>query len=381
MRIKRFEALTMAEALEKVKKELGPDAIILSTKEIEKHSDDYGILGRKVYEVVAAIDDGNEENQKNSMQELFVPYGEMRRIREMLEKLAKEMDMGILRMEIEEIKREIKELKRGKSVFKGVRDDVYQFLMDQGVKEVYARKITERVSGESIHAALEDLFSIINKFFIKPKPLKRVVFLVGPTGIGKTTTIAKLAARDTLGKGKKVALITIDTYRIGAAEQLTSYARILNVPIKVVSRIDDFCNAIQLFSGKDVIYVDTTGRSHRDERSTLFVRDFIDAVSIRDVLLLISANMDGDNSEEVVRCYSSLGISGVVYTKMDETRKYGLVINNLVKFRYPIYFFTTGQRVPEDIEPGDSSILIRYLMDSFRKEYGYAIQWGSSRIP
>ncbi len=371
----------MKEAMEMVKKELGPDAVILSTKEVRKSSEDYGMLGRKVFEVVAAVDDGKEDIPRESPPEpMFFPTGEVRKIREMLERLMSDMNVGSLKAEIEELKREIKALKGEKGVFKGVREEIYQFLLGQGVKEVYARKIVERLPSHSVNKALGELSRLVKGFFVKGGPLKKVVFLVGPTGVGKTTTVAKLAARDLLERGKKVVLVTIDTYRIGAAEQLTTYAKILGIPIRVVSRVEEFYNVLHTFSSVDTIYVDTTGRSHKDAKSTMFVRDFVDAVGVKDVLLLVSANMDSDNAEEVIRSYSSLGVTGLIYTKIDETSKYGLIINSLVKFRYPIHFFTTGQRVPEDMEVGSGELLAKWLEEEFRKEYGYDYEWGPGRV-
>ncbi|MFQ5432804.1 MAG: hypothetical protein ACE5EN_09910, partial [Nitrospinota bacterium] len=177
----------------------------------------------------------------------------------------------------------------------------------------------------------------------------QLVALVGPTGSGKTTTKAKLAARLEM-RGKKVGLVTIDGYRIAAVEQLRIYAGLLNVPLEVALTPDELVTAINGFSSRDVVLIDTAGHSQRDGSRLKELESFLgDGMRIENHLVL-SAAADKDALDEAVRNFGRLPLSGLIFTKLDETVKPGVVISQNMKTGLPVAYCATGQKVPEDIE-------------------------------
>jgi len=200
----------------------------------------------------------------------------------------------------------------------------------------------------------------------------KVVALVGPTGVGKTTTIAKLAAHFKLRENKKVALITIDTYRIAAVEQLRAYADIMSLPLEVVFTPDELAEAIGRLRDCDLLLLDTSGRSHRDTRRLDELRTFLDvarsavegivkpsgeplapgAGKPMEVHLLLSCTCHPDQLLDVAEKFSGLGVDRAVFTKLDEAVGLGVVLNVASKLNWRLSYLTTGQDVPDDIEVG-----------------------------
>ena len=185
-----------------------------------------------------------------------------------------------------------------------------------------------------------------------------VYALVGPTGVGKTTTVAKLAARAVLRHGAaKVALVTTDTYRIGAQDQLRIYGRILGTPVFAVRDENDLEMTLSDLSGRHLVFVDTVGMSQRDKR--LAEQVALLCGEQRDVkrLLLLGAPSQGVTLEEVARAYSGPGLIGCILTKIDEALTYGPVLDVAIRHELPVHFVTNGQRVPEDLHLANASYL------------------------
>lgn len=181
-----------------------------------------------------------------------------------------------------------------------------------------------------------------------------VVALIGPTGVGKTTTLAKLAAEFSLAKGKKVGLITADTYRIAAVEQLKTYAEILNLPVSVVYAPTDMPSAIQGFSDKDVILVDTAGRSHRNRQQFDELRQLLHAAPIDEIYLVLSVNTGRAACQEVLEHYSFVRDYKLLFTKLDETPVSGVIFNARLRTGKRLSYVTAGQSVPDDLSVADS---------------------------
>ncbi len=190
----------------------------------------------------------------------------------------------------------------------------------------------------------------------------RIVVLVGPTGVGKTTTLAKLGAILGLeGKGR-VAFVTLDTYRLAAPDQLKQYADIIEVPIKVAFRPEDLRSALRTFTNHDVVLVDTVGRSHRNEEDLAELSRFMGELPGAEVLLVVSATTKDEDLTAICRAFRPLGVAGAVVTKLDETSCYGGVVNLLVGERLPVHYMTTGQAVPNDIQAADARALAALAM-------------------
>jgi flagellar biosynthesis protein FlhF len=189
-----------------------------------------------------------------------------------------------------------------------------------------------------------------NEIDISTNNLRGKVVLVGPTGVGKTTTIAKLAGRLALIEKKKVGLITIDTYRIGAVEQLKTYAEIMNIPFKVVITLKEMQGAVKELEACDVILVDTTGRSSKNTMQISELRAFIQKVNADHIMLVMSGTTKNRDIQTILEGYNELAYEELIITKLDETSTYGCVYNIVKRSNKPIAYITTGQDVPDDIK-------------------------------
>lgn len=194
---------------------------------------------------------------------------------------------------------------------------------------------------------LRDVFE--KDILVSKENLSGRVVMVGPTGVGKTTTIAKLAGRLALIEKKKVGLITVDTYRIGAIEQLKTYAEIMNIPFKVVITIKEMEEAIECMNGCDVVLIDTTGRSSKNAMQISELRAFVQKANPDHTNMVISATTKNSDIKSILDGYAELEYDNVIITKLDETSVYGALYNIAKISNKPISFITTGQNVPDDI--------------------------------
>ncbi|MEW6489032.1 MAG: flagellar biosynthesis protein FlhF, partial [Thermodesulfobacteriota bacterium] len=189
----------------------------------------------------------------------------------------------------------------------------------------------------------------------------RVVALVGPTGVGKTTTVAKLAARFALQDGARVGLITVDTFRIAAVEQLKTYARIMDVPLRVALDAPGFQSAVEDLSDRELILVDTAGQSPRDEAALGELLALFPPQVPVEVHLVLSVTTRTRDLEKILRHYADLRASRLLLTKLDETECHGPLLGLPVVSRLPLSYLTTGQNVPDDIEEATPEAVARYL--------------------
>jgi flagellar biosynthesis protein FlhF len=206
---------------------------------------------------------------------------------------------------------------------------------------------------QTIKSRLGETFGRLIKFAGTLKMRKnspRIIALVGPTGVGKTTTTAKLAAMYALNRGNKVALVTMDIFRVGAVEQLKTYSRIMGIPLEVASTPKELEKAVEKHSDCDLIMIDTAGRSHKDKEKLTEMKNFFEDKIPMEVYLCLSATTKDRELEEILNRFSIFQISKIVFTKIDESESFGNMINLLMRDNLQIAYFTTGQRVPEDIE-------------------------------
>lgn len=202
--------------------------------------------------------------------------------------------------------------------------------------------------------------SQLMKLFVANPPLDdgsqpRTVVLVGPTGVGKTTTIAKLAARAKINEKRRVGLITLDTFRIAAVDQLEKYAEIIGLPLLVATNPRELEEAVEEFHAKkiDMVFIDSAGRSPRDELKMTELREFLSVLPDAEVHLVLSTTTHGKTILSTANRFSGIGFQKVILTKVDETISFGSLVNALVSIGRPVSFVTDGQNVPDDIVTSD----------------------------
>ena len=189
-----------------------------------------------------------------------------------------------------------------------------------------------------------------------------VVAFVGPTGVGKTTTLAKLAAHLTLQERKRVAMITADTYRIAAVDQLRTYSEIIGVPLEVVYEPSEVEGALNRYRDRDIILVDTAGRSPRNGAHMAELKEYLQVLAPAETYLVMSMTSAFRDAQAIVDSYLPLGFDRFLFTKWDETVAPGLIYNVVHKYKRPLSYVTTGQNVPDDIEVADPTTIIRAIL-------------------
>ena len=259
---------------------------------------------------------------------------------------------------------------------------IYKLAKQSGMKEEHLEAIMQTtlenlpVSMKSNPTAVKRYFySLLRNMLPCRKELsdkkQRIMMLVGPTGVGKTTTLAKLAARFAYGNEKryKTGIITLDTYRIGAVEQLFQYAKRMKLPILDVIEVEDFQNAIKQLSYCDVILIDTTGNSQYDKEKLERLDKFLKHSGAKiDVNLVLSAGSKVEDLIEIYNGFSFLQIDTLIITKFDETKIFGNVFSLIYETNTPVSYFSVGQEVPDDLVEAKSEFLVECVFDGFTKQ-------------
>ena len=367
MKIKRFVAQDMRQALRMVREALGEDAVILSNKSVEG-----GIELTAAVDLVDDIEDDTVDQR--------IP--EQRSSRAQVQEPSSNAVAGKLRDDaLQDMRREMHNLRRwmqaelsGLSWYDlGQRaphsQELLGRLMALGLNAELARRLSERVSEvedmeEAWRKALYILAGEIGIFESDLLEQGGVIALVGPTGVGKTTTIAKMAARFALRHGhRQVALITTDTFRIGARDQLQTYARILNVPVRTATSRDEMDDALNVLGDRRLILIDTAGMAAEHER----VADQLDTLaavgpSLR-TLLTLSATTEPAAVQRAMRLFADFRPDASVLTKLDEAASLGALLSALIQAGLATAFVTDGQRVPEDLQTARAHPLVSRAAD------------------
>jgi len=374
-----------------VRRDLGSQAIILSTKTMGSGVDESDVGKQRGVEVIAAIDYNLDSSaleakpfsqskgfKASSWKDLLSDKVSLENIRHELKELKKMVKRSSSFYESKErdfISTELKELKwMAQFLLKQAASlnhhnfpehlvHFYYQMLKQGVCEEIALELIKKLRQDLSPDALGDrdrvrdsLVSKIEKELLLAGPIDlvpgktKIAAFVGPTGVGKTTTLAKLAALYALDKKRKVALVTIDTYRIAAVEQLKIYARIMGLSFKTVSSPAEFSQVVVQYADRDLILVDTAGRSPRDQFHIKELKDFLRQSFPIEVYLVMSITHKEDNLSAIGSRFGLLPIDRIIFTKLDESYTYGSMVNQLFTIKKPLSYLTAGQRVPEDIE-------------------------------
>lgn len=364
MKVKKYLASTMPEAMQQIRKELGADAVILSSKEVQTG----GVLGlfkKRKIEVVAGLDPEPLERKQTTKP----PANEKLQVKTDREQPERVME------ELQHLKKLIETQTTASGMpFSPDYQLVYQHLLDQEVTESLAHSLIDELVAE--HQKLEhhpsaaqmkhSLGELIRQK-LEPHSFqgisyaKKVIQFAGPTGVGKTTTLAKIAAGCVLKDHKKVAFITRDTYRIAAVEQLKTYARILDIPVAVTYNQEDYQAAVATYCDYDLILVDTAGRNFRDNTH---IHDLEQTMKEgTETYLVLSLTAKAADTMKIYQQFRHISLTSLIMTKLDETRQYGSMLNLIAEQDIGIAYLTNGQDVPDDLFTPTPAIISQYITD------------------
>lgn len=371
MDVKTYRAGTVQEALALVRRELGPEAAVLQTREVRAGRFWNLLPGKRLIEVVASA----EVNVPSRLAPLDVRSVAGPAVPRHEEQLPGQMQQQLhdLQSMVEQLCR--RHEKNPQTDWPAELFQIYTDLIDLDVADEQARDLVERVRGSArgrdgfdyqlcksrIVELLESEIRVVGP--IQPRAgYRHVVALVGPTGVGKTTTIAKLAANARLREKRRVGLVTVDTYRIAAVEQLRTYADIMDLPMEVVSTPREMRQALERMSDLELILMDTAGRSPRDEVKIQELRAFLHEAQADEVHLVLSSVTGGAALERTAERFAAVGTTALILTKLDELTAPGSVLPLLRSGRIPLSYLTHGQNVPDDIAPADARKLARVVL-------------------
>lgn len=411
MTIKKFQGKTEEEATAKAKEEFGPQTVIMNVKEI-KPKGFFRSFRSSTYEVTAAIEETETTTKGYSSlsqigninvtadEPISIPKPEP--VKEKLGTVGNPWGTPMNPVDLKEKKKEnnleekletLQSLLEKKLVPQEHREEVlpqevpmdenlkfikmiYGILLENEVDEKYVNQIMDEVEtvmkgGASVDLILSSIYQKMILKFGQPQPIEltekkpKVVFFIGPTGVGKTTTIAKIASRFKVEKGKKVALFTADTYRIAAAEQLRTYANILDTPLNIIYSPQELKEELKKLEDYDLVLVDTSGFSHKNEEQRDETKELINKVPKeyeKEVYLVLSATTKYRDLIEIANMYKEHFQFRMIFTKLDETSCLGNILNMKLYTGADLSYLTSGQNVPDDIELFNTQKIVKLLL-------------------
>lgn len=429
MRVKRYVVNSMPDALEKIRMELGKDAVILNTKPI-RTGGLFGLFSKQQIEVIAAVDAKAPEPAAvpagaapvhpagaaqayqrtvrpeptrqpdplpTASRAESVPAGRFASPRTApspqevpgapaVRRIGTDAAQRPVHPDEADIAREIRDMREmfQKLLLKGDGEEhlpqpfaaVRSRLLEQEVEEELVADILARVlksfpdpaqagPPEVRRAVAAEIARVLSERSTVPPGIPRTVryaCFFGPTGVGKTTTIAKLAAECVLREKRKVGFITSDTYRIAAVEQLRTYANILNVPLEVVFSPREVEQAMERLAGMDLVLIDTAGRNYRNDEFVKGVKEYLRFGDSFENYLVLSLTSRYSDIKPVVENFSDVPIAKVIFTKSDETGAYGSILNVIHRFGLSLSYITTGQNVPDDVVVATPELVADWIL-------------------
>ncbi len=398
MKIRRYVGKDTQEAILKVKMDLGNEAIILNTRKVRQKGP-LKFFKKPLIEVLAAVDEEYGKARENQFHKKSygTPSADFQQDHSqigprIMDKKLHDLENKVSGMEhmIKEIYERVKtnqptnmleqqsnlaSFTDNASVLKIFHNNLLNNEVDADIADWVINAVKEKVGiGSSINDTASVLYNVLSGVLGKPEVIKlrqdgrpTVILFIGPTGVGKTTTLAKLAAIYAINHKKKVGLLTADTYRIAAVDQLRTYAEILGIPISVVYSAADIQGALEAYSDKDLVLIDTAGSSHVNRLQFDELKTLVSATQADEVYLVISATTSPKNCREIIKNYSFLEDYKLIFSKMDEAPVLGIILNATYITGKCISYITTGQSVPDDIEIANTDKIVKSLMGSIVK--------------
>ncbi|MCP4370001.1 MAG: hypothetical protein GY797_18075 [Deltaproteobacteria bacterium] len=349
MQIKRFEAKNMTEALRLIKKELGPEAVILSARSLKRERGILGALKKNGVEITAATDNSIYQSKEKR---------------------------GLFKKDYNTVKNDRFDLKtRSNKDDENLISSLNSRLLFQDVNEDTAYKLTEELKSFLLEKDLigekmmmETLASIINNMGAEFRPIKinrgsrKVIALIGPAGVGKTTTAAKVASVWKFQKKRDVALIHLDDHRIGGVDQIKIFSKIIGVPVEIVSNKIGLKESIKKFKRKDLVIIDTPGLNCKNDLELEKFYRYFEKMKMIETHLLLSATTKEKDLINITERLNKFEINRLIFTKIDESSTHGNILSHLMRTRIPVSCFACGQQVPESIEDASLERLLSLII-------------------
>lgn len=372
MQIKKYIAGTLKEASQQMKKELGENAIVLSTRIID---DDPRFGGKRVFELTAGVEDNydkvtTELNRKNNLQSEKNFSEELKNLSDKVftshyRKEQKPVTEKNIRLVPDSMKPNPK--KEFEYELKEIADTLLQREVNKRIVDsiiTQLKKYSEFVQGSNLDGyVISTISSMIptSNFEVQKRQKTKTIVMAGPTGVGKTTCIAKLAVISKILHNLNIGLISLDTYRLGAIDQLKIFSDISNIDLRVAYDAAEIPGFLNEYRKKDIVFIDTAGRSQNNKELLLDTREFINTIKPDEVYLVLSTTSTTKNMLDVAEKFKVLNYNGIVFTKLDEAVSFGNIINLTTQIGVPIKYLTNGQVIPDDIIAADPEFIANMI--------------------
>jgi flagellar biosynthesis protein FlhF len=333
----------MKEGMLRIREELGPEAVIIQSRKVRLKGL-RGIFAPRKMEITAAVESPSRAVESEHQYDRNVQSKIQEELSELKMMVNRLMNRDFIPSDIRN--RERKELQKWRLQLQ--RQEVLEELIDEFMTEIQESlfgeiQLTEEITGLILRKKMR------KRLKTAPEKGAQIQVFVGPTGVGKTTTLAKLAARYALYQGERVGIITIDHYRIGAVEQLRTYADITGLPLEVVMTPRELQHALDKLSGCQRILIDTAGRSTLNLVHIQELANYLGNLPPAEIFMVISATTKAQDLKLISENFRCMNYNRLIFTKLDETNTYGVLLNGIYLTGLPVIYITTGQSVPDDI--------------------------------
>lgn len=390
MNVKKYIAATSREALRRVKNELGDDAVILSNRQTVNGVEIMALASTEMSSLAANPEPLEKmqraEKSGSAFSQSLIAKSEKQEANSLPKSQISETLMHDIIIEIRAMRNamesQLATVAWGNFTQRNpVKTKLLRNLLRAGFSPLLSRRLVDKLPAsheyeqsmkKAVSALVFNLQTVASDEIIENGG---VYALIGPTGVGKTTTTAKLAARSVMRHGAdKVALLTTDSYRIGGHEQLRIYGKLLGIPVRSIKDTDDLQLTLSELKNKHMVLIDTVGMSQRDQMVAEQVAMLCDSGTDLKRLLLINATGNGSTLDEVISAYQSKGIHGCIITKVDEAVNLGVALDVVIRHKLILHYVANGQKVPEDLHSANPRYLLHRTFESVPGDSAFSLQ-------